>query len=605
MQYKNASISDVKKLVSKAEHEKIEEAYRLAKRFSESKQLQHQLNTALILSQLGLDTTTIMAALMHELADNVLNADVESDVKDIVNEITKLRKVKIRNMGRLESTSLANIMLAIAKDVRSIIVELASQLDRMRFLSDYPKEEQIKIAELSLNVYATISHKLGLYEISRELQDLAMKRLWPDEYQKIKALVNEKKERRAQKLEAAHKEVMELLRKEGFNVVIQSRVKNFYSIYRKMKEEGKSFDEIQDLLGIRIICKSLEDCYNILSLLKRNYEQVGKFYDYIVRPKENMYRSIHITLKIKDAVVEVQIRTFDMHKDAEYGVAAHWRYKKIEQYMYFDTALSWARQLVELQRKEHANIFNYIKHSLVQNNIFVLTPKNDVVVLPKNATALDFAYAIHSDIGNRCRGAIVNGEQKPLSYTLESGDTIEILTGVKKSVNSAWLSIVRTSKAKNKIRKELNIKAKPKKEIVLKKDFPRKIIMAKCCTPLFGDDVIAYRTTKRKITVHRADCAMLSQLPDDKKFRIDNKFLERKSYVARIEVKAFESPELLTGLLNELQKNNVKIVGSEVKVESDNIVRCIFDIDVKNLEHLERINKILGNAQNVIYVERI
>jgi len=606
MRYRNASISDVLKLLDKKDRKIAEKAYNIAKKCTNNALLQHQINTAFILAKLGLDAGTIAAGLLHEIGSDINKVNFNSDAEEIVKEVTKLKLVKKRNIGKLENRNLVKIILAIAKDVRSIIVELASQLDKIRFVEKYPEQEQKILAELASEVYAPICHKLGLYDIEWEMQDLAFKRLQPAEYYKIKMLVNEKREERVRKLAEACKQVETLMKSEGLDVFLQSRAKNFYSIYRKMSEQNKRFDQIYDLLGIRILCNSVEECYKALNILHRHFEPMGKFYDYIAKPKENMYRSIHTVVKISNAQIEVQIRTWDMHRDAEDGLAAHWRYKRFEQDKHFDKVLSWAKQLVELQRKERSNFLSYMKLPLAQNNIFVLTPKNDIVVLPKNSTALDFAYAIHTDVGNRCKAVFVNGDQKPLDYVLESGDVVEVITDSKKRVNRSWLAFVKTSKAKTKIRKILGLKGKPAKEIkILRKDAPRKIVIAKCCTPLFGDEVIAYRTTKRKITIHRADCAMLSKLPDRRKFRVNDELWKRKSYVARIEVKAFERAGLLIDILKAIQKLGVGISGSEVRTESENIVKCIFDVNVRSLDHIERIRKALLNVQNVLSVERI
>ncbi|MCD6478821.1 MAG: bifunctional (p)ppGpp synthetase/guanosine-3',5'-bis(diphosphate) 3'-pyrophosphohydrolase [Candidatus Diapherotrites archaeon] len=606
MRYRNASISDILGLLDSTDRKVVERAYGIAKKCTSGALLRHQINTAFTLAKLGLDASTVAAGLLHEIGGDINKATLGNDVKEIVKEVTKLELVKSRNIGRLENRNLAKVILAIAKDVRSIIVELASHLDKIRFVGKYHKGEQKILAELALEVYAPVCHKLGLYDIEWEMQDLAFKRLQPEEYYKIKMLINEKREARVRKLEKACELVEALMRSEGLDVFLQSRVKNFYSIYRKMKEQGKQFNQIYDLLGIRILCNSVEDCYKALNTLHRHFDPMGKFYDYIAKPKENMYRSIHTVVKISDVQVEVQIRTWDMHRDAEDGIAAHWRYKRFEQDKHFDKVLSWAKQLVELQRKEGSNFLSYMKIPLAQNNIFVLTPKNDIVVLPRNSTALDFAYAIHTDIGNKCKAVFVNGKQKRLDYVLESGDVVEVITDSKRRVKRSWLAFVKTNKAKAKIRKVLGLKGRPAKEIkVLRKDVPRKIVIAKCCTPLFGDDVIAYRTTKRKITIHRADCTMLSRLPDERKFRVNDDLWRRKSYVARIEVKAFERAGLFIDILKTIQRLGMRISGSEVRTDSGNIVRCIFDVNVKSLDHIESMRKALLNIQNVLSVERV
>jgi len=615
MRYRNRSFDDLKTCTKSREGlEKLEKAYMVSKRLFKNKQsvLQHQLNTAFIIAKLNLDIDTITAALLHECVYELPKSEEEiaklfgGEITSIVKEIAKLKHVKKSNANLLDYKALAKVILGVAQDIRSLIIELASQLDKMRFIKKRSQNEQTMLAKLAMNVYAPICHKLGLYEIEWELQDLAFKKLNYSEYEKIKAFVNEKRQERERKVERAKKEIAGLLEKYGLQVFMQARAKNFYSIYKKMREQNKDFNSIYDLLGVRVICDSVEDCYRALSIIHMHYAPIGKFYDYIAKPKENNYRSIHTVVDWHGEFLEVQIRTWEMHRDAEEGLAAHWRYKNVEHDKYFDKKLSWAKQLVELQRTiKKKDFMKSLRLSFGQREIFVLTPKKEVIMLPENSTALDFAYAIHTDIGNRCKAVFVNGRQRPLDHTLESGDTVEIIVDKEKRVKRDWLRFVKTSKAKAKIRKELGLKAthiKEKKEKVSEKK--KKVVIAKCCMPLPGDAVIGYKTTKRKITIHRADCSYLSGLPKDRKISIDESLWKQKQYTARIRVKAFERAGLLIDLLKTLEKLGATINSSEARSESENITKCLFDVNVKSFAHVERIRKELLKLPGVFEVGR-
>lgn len=615
MQYKNASFAELKRFAKTPEEaEKLDKAFALAKEIfaSDKETLQHQINTAFILAKLNLDIESITAALLHECiyvqadSEQLIIDSLGKEIASIVKEIAKLKLVKKSNANSLDYATLAKVILGVAQDIRSLIVELASQLDKMRFLSKKPEHEQQLLAKLALNVYAPICHKLGLYEIEWELQDLAFKKLNYAEYEKIKMLVGEKRHIRERKVNKAKEEIAQLLRSHGLNVFMQARPKSFYSIYKKMKEQGKSFNELHDLLGVRVICGSVEDCYRALSIIHMHYKPTGKFYDYIAKPKENNYRSIHTVIEWQGDFLEVQIRTFEMHRDAEEGLAAHWRYKKFEQDEHFDKKLSWAKQLVEMQRTlKRSDFMKSIRLKFGQREIFVLTPKKEVIILPEDSTVLDFAYAIHTDIGNRCKAALVNGKKVALNKKLESGDVVQIIVGKDIRVRRDWLMFVKTSKAKAKIRKQLGLKARPaktKKEKIEEKK--KKIIIAKCCMPLPGDAVIGYRTTKRKITVHKIDCPYVSVLPEERKVTLDDSVWKQKVYATKLRIKAFERAGILMDLLKTLEKLGATINSSEARVESKDVIRCILDVNVKGYAHVEKIRNELLKIPGVFEVGR-
>ncbi|MEM4662440.1 MAG: TGS domain-containing protein [Candidatus Diapherotrites archaeon] len=586
---------------------KIIEVLEFSKKNSKRTRFLHQLRTAKIVFDLSLDQKSISAALLHELKDCINLAPVDEDVREIVMEVNKIYEAKERNIEHLNSVGLANILLAISKDLRSIIVELASHLDEMRQIyktSKKPSVRELRAAKLSLEVYSNICQKLGLVEMCKELQDLGMAILMPKEYKKTKALIYEKIVCGEKVLAKAKCDIEKLVSMFGIKALVQGRVKGVYSIYRKSIEENLEIDKIKDIIGVRVVCDSVEDCYKVLNIIKQNFGIHGKIYDYIKKPKENNYQSIHVMTKVSNIPVEVQIRTVHMHREAEYGAAAHWRYKRGEQYTNFDGALLAARKLFELQQKDMKGLLNYVKFKLTDNTIFVLTPKHDIIALPKKATVLDFAYAVHTDLGNRFKFANVNGVRRPANYVLESGDKIRVFVDTKKTVKASWLNFARTSKARSAIRKELE-STKGFRVFNPNKANRSDIIFAKCCNPLPGDDVVAYKTSRDKITVHRTDCRLLFCLPKKKKFLIATHLLEMNRYVIRIEIKAFESGVLLRDLLEELKKMDAKIVRSELMVESGNIVKGLFDLYIKDRTHLEQIIENLQKIQNIIYVKRV
>lgn len=583
----------------------IIKAFRFAKNFSDEKKFCHQLRTANIALELRFDQRTVAACLLHELTEQSPLASVDEKTIEIVKESAKIGDIKRRNIGHLSSESLAKILLASSKDVRGIIVEILSQLDYMRHIKKKKSKAVLTEAKIALEIHSKIAQRLGLVEVSSELQDLAMAIISPKEYKSTKAKMYKKVPNAEDFIKKAKGAIKELLDREGITFAVQGRVKSVYSTYRKCQEEGRSVEEIMDLVGIRVICGSIRECYKAFSAIIDSFELVGRVEDYIVNPKDNKYRSIHLVAKIDGLPVEIQIRTIEMHREAEYGVAAHWRYKKWYQYSGFDAALSLARQLVELQQNLAKDLFDYVKFSITGDFIFVLTPKKDVLLLPKKATVLDFAYSIHTDLGNKFKYGLVNGVKRSGKYRLSSGDTVKIILSKTKTVRPEWLKFVKTQKAKLAIRKEFGIKSNKLKKMVVSPKKIEKIILAKCCTPLPGDDIVAYETKGGEITVHRTDCTILPNLSHKKIFSVRQDLLKRGGYAVRMEAWAFKRADILSDLFREFERNKVKVLKSEIKIDSQNVIRVVFDLSIRDRAHLERVSKVLEKTQNVIYAERI
>ena len=423
----------------------------------------HPCAVAVILTDLMLDATTIAAGLLHDCVEDVEGCTLDNvrtlfgdEVALLVDGVTKLSQLDFANREEAQAETLRKMFLAMAKDIRVVLIKLADRLHNMRTLKWQRPERQVPIARETLDIYAPLAHRLGVYTIKWELEDLSLRYLDPEGYYELVRLVGMKREEREQLIAQVTQELKGRLSEAGIKCEIDGRPKHFYSIYKKMKNQQKTFDQIMDLIAVRVLVNTKNDCYFVLGIVHTIWPQVpGRFKDYISMPKANMYQSLHTTVMNQGKPFEVQIRTFEMHRTAEYGIAAHWRYKEGKAADELDNKLSWLRRILDWQGdvKDPGTFSELLKFDLFADEVFVFTPKGAVISLPKGATPLDFAYRIHSAVGNRCIGAKVNGRIVPLAHPLNTGDFVEVMTSSSSHGPSRdWLNIVKTSEAKAKIR---------------------------------------------------------------------------------------------------------------------------------------------------------
>ena len=448
----------------------LEEAYNFAASAHEGQLrksgepfLKHPIEVCLILAELHLDTPTLKAALLHDVVED---SDVPlskirelfgDEVADLVDGVTKLGKIEFQSFAEEQSENLRKMLIAMAKDIRVILIKLADRLHNMRTLSALPPERRRRKAVETMEIYAPLAHRLGLSQMKWELEDLSFFYLEPKRFHQVQTMVAESREARESYLHEVIGQLQAELKAVSIEADIAGRSKHLYSIYQKISHKGKDFNEIYDLIALRVLVDSVKDCYGTLGTVHSVWTPVpGRFKDYVAMPKFNMYQSLHTTvIGPAGRPLEIQIRTTEMHRTAEYGIAAHWRYKEGGRGdESFDERLAWLRQMLEWQTelKDPREFMEALKIDLFEDEVFVFTPKGDVRSLRRGSTPIDFAYAIHTEVGHHCVGAKVNGAIVPLGYELEMGDRVEVLTNKSSAPSRDWLNIVKTSSARSKIR---------------------------------------------------------------------------------------------------------------------------------------------------------
>jgi GTP pyrophosphokinase len=614
--------------------ELIEKSFKMAKdahkgqkRESGTPYFTHPIEVCRILMGLGADSATICAALLHDVVEDTkitveqIKKEIGSEIANLVEGLTNLEKFRFGSREEYSNENIRKVLLASSKDIRVILIKLADRLHNMRTLKYLSLEKQKENAKTTLDIFAPLAEKLGLWAIKGELEDLALRYLDPKAYQFLKEKIGEKREDREKKA----KEIVEFLQKELDKNRIKARVfgraKYFYSIYKKMKNKEKSFDEIFDLIGIRIITSTQDECYAALNLIHNLWPyKKTRLKDYIKYPKDNGYQSIHTTVYGPyNKVLEIQIRDLKMHYEAEGGVAAHWRYTGTDRDKEFDRRIQWFKQAIEWRSlsKNAKEFIENLKMDFYENEIVILTPKGDPITLKEGSTALDFAYEVHTSIGNHCYAAIVNSKAVPLDYKLKSGEVVEIITRNNVKPSSSWLKIAKSSHARAKIRHALGLAKKSgvdknyvdesklaNKVQVKDPSIKAKIKISECCNPEINDPIIGFLNKDNVIVVHKFDCPQIDIF--DKTRRIDVfwkvKDIEKKFVSLRLKVK--DRVGLLSEILNLFSESNLKplSVNSKISKEHVYLTFLVQKTEPKVIEELAIRLKRISNVLS-IFVE--
>ncbi len=631
------------------------EAHKDQQRLSGEPYIIHPLEIAIILSNLKLDTTTISAALLHDIVEDtgITLDDIRrlfgDDIALLVDGVTKISSIKKKSKSIEQAHNLRKMLLATIKDVRVILIKLADKLHNMRTIMFLPEYKQQRIASEALEIYAPLAGRLGMSSIRAEIEDLAFHALYHEDYHDIASKVVQRKQEIEDYIENIRSILKERLEDLSIEAEITGRVKHYYSIYRKMKHQHKSFEDIFDIRAIRIITDEIRDCYGILGIIHTLWTPIAsRFKDYIAVPKSNMYQSLHTTVIGPDGHrLEIQIRTWEMHATAEIGIAAHWLYKEKTVAVPQDYRnITILRNLDKLQQETDTREFmKELKMDLYEDEIFVFTPKGKIVKLATGATPIDFAYAIHTEIGNHCTGAKVNNSLVPLRTELKSGDIVEVLTSKKGHPSESWLKFVKSSNARYKIRNALRkltedesrpVESKaeaakqektaevtiPETELIKIKKVNKQsrvglsingtsnvlIKLSQCCQPIPGDEVIGFITRGRGITVHKKSCPSLKRLKIERERLITIRWESENSqntYPVKLAVYGIDRQNLLKDIAEAISQSKSNILKVEAQVvESYNFIFKIV-LEVRNIEHLNDIVSHLKLIKNVTNVYKL
>ena len=468
-------IEEIPKYQPGADLDLVSRAFRFSEKSHQGQQrasgepyLSHPLEVAGLLVDFKMDVTTVTAGLLHDVLEDTdatkddLQREFGPEIADLVDGVTKIGKLAFSSREERQAENFRKMVVAMAHDLRVLMIKLADRLHNMRTLDYLAPEKAKKIAQETLDIYAPLAHRLGMAKVKAELEDLALRVMEPEDYQDLMRRVAKRRLERENEINALIALLQEKLGEVGIESKIAGRPKHFYSIWKKMHEGGREFDEIYDLTAVRVLTRTVRDCYGALGVIHSLWKPVpGRFKDFIAMPKVNMYQSLHTTvIGPKGDPVEIQIRTWEMHRVAEEGIAAHWLYKeKKSDRDRFDEAFTWLRQLMESQKemKDPKEFLDTVRLDLFPDEVYVFTPRGDVKALPEGSTPIDFAYAVHTDVGHHCVGAKVNGKLVPLRYTLRQGDIVEIVSSPTQHPSRDWLKIVKSSRSKAKINQWLKV----------------------------------------------------------------------------------------------------------------------------------------------------
>lgn len=702
-----------------ADVDKVREAYDYAEKHHEGQKrnsgedyIVHPFNVALILAEMNMDVSTIIAGLLHDTIEDteVTYDDVKErfgeEVAILVEGVTKLKMLSYQTKQEKQAENIRKMVLAMAKDIRVVIVKFADRLHNMRTLEYMTPEKKHDKALETIEIYAPLADRLGMSRVKSELEDLSLRYLDPENYYNLVDMVNRRRSEREALIQSLIDDISKQLKRMGIAADINGRPKNFYSIYKKMMKKGKTFEEIYDLQAIRILVDDVKDCYGALGVVHTMYKPIpGRFKDYISMPKQNKYQSLHTTV-IDDngETFEVQIRTWEMHKTAEYGIAAHWKYKEgAKKSTSFDENLTWLRQLLEWQKdlKDPNEFMETLKVDFFADEVFVFTPNGDVINLPDNSTPIDFAYRVHTAVGNTCVGAKINGRIVSLSHKLKNGEIVEVITNKNSEPSLDWLSIVASPQARTKIKQYFKVKDRDKNiekgrtmieqeakrlgyrpsefvrddwmedvrqrlkfdnlndlysqvgygsmsvrqvtakleeyakeekrkamaenmtvEDIAVQEEPKnhrnaggivvkgidnvKVRIAKCCTPVPGDEIVGFITMGRGVSIHRSDCINLkNNMNEDRLIPVRWEIDEKEMYSAEIEVRAASKNNVLADIANRIHDARLDIQNLSAREDKDHnlIIRTV--VRIHHIDELERLLKKLERVENVYEAYRV
>ncbi len=561
----------------------IEDAYNFALTHHEGQErksgeayIVHPINVAFILSEYQTDPTTLMAGLLHDCIEDTQASfeDIEErfgeEVALVTEGVTKLGQYKFKGISDAEeekqliqAKNYQKMLLAMAKDIRVIIVKLADRLHNMRTLGSLPEEKQIRIARETLDIFAPLAHRLGMYILKAELEDTSFKYIHPDKYRRIAQMIKDTRQSREYDLDSMKEKLEGLLKTHQFEFDVKGRVKNIYSVYKKMQSRNKEFDDIYDLLALRIIVKSVEACYSAIGVIHSKYTPIpNRFKDYIAMPKPNLYQSLHTSVIAQGKIYEIQIRTKEMDRIAEYGIAAHWAYKEkgsnVPMTEMVSKKLKWYGELIKFTEESESDeeVLSLLRDDIFHSNVYVFTPDGDIVDLPKGSTPLDFAFRIHTEVGIKTVGAIVNSKIVPLEYELETGDIVQIKTSKNSfGPNDNWLKLVKTSGAKSKIKNYLN---KQRRDVLIemgREELNKEIERRSKKIPL----------NDKSCEEHFAQKGVKSV--EDLYYEIGKNTLTAQSaYNALVEKEAFDESQLIESI-NKREKRPAQHTDSNITVE--------------------------------------
>ncbi len=610
----------------------------------------HPLQVTEILVHMRMDPATIIAGLLHDSIEDTLytyeslNKDFGEEVANLVDGVTKIDIVKAKNKNSVQAETIRKMLFAMVKDIRVILIKLADKLHNMRTL-EFKRPERIRaIAQECLDIYAPLAGRLGISWMKDELEDLSLKHLQPDVYIQLKEYVKQKKSERSEYLTKITDAIERAANADSIEVETRTRAKHFYSIYSKMRQRGKSIDEIYDLLGVRILCHSISDCYIMLGNVHKLWMPIeGRFKDYIAMPKANRYQSLHTTVMGYDGrLLEIQIRTFSMEDTAQNGVAAHWQYKKDQRgdrAVHQDLTIINRLRDMDNIRIAGREFLEEMKREILKDSIYLFTPKGDVIQLPKGATALDFAYHIHTEVGHHTSGAKADGSIVPLKQPLRNTQVVEIITHPSAHPHLEWLRSVKTRGARSKIRAWINkhdeslfvdqnivarkkaddqpAKKKRKKAappasqtlqtdklgIRVGRDRNLMIHFANCCNPSTGDEIVGYVSRGRGIIIHRTDCKNFANIKDVQERTIEVEWETVSPKITKkFLVTARRTGDLFSEIEGAVRKHHGHLI--EGKVDSihsgsNNQAGSLEGHFTMELDKKEDINKIIKNIRSI------